>query len=388
MVRKKRSSTKHFITVFLLTLVVMYLTAIYSNIPFIARYRSLYIETAMSTMSHQWLATRFIPKSVIDDVIYKRDNPDIKKDENSKGIIARVRDLYHLKGRKWFVAVFDEINMDSFDSYAESNPDVLENGYENILIDKSRVGDQETGIVTNQGDRVVLIDAENKILIVEVKGTGYNGRLAIAKDAGKVRVGMAEGVAKNLYNEGSQIDEIAQYNNAVLSINASGFSDADGNGDGGRPIGAIIENGKLINGSVGSNWFMVGFDYEDKMVVKRDIKNDELRDAVEFRPALIIDGVKQVDGSSGWGIQPRTAIGQKANMDVLMLVIDGRQLNHSIGATVGDCADIMERYDALQACNLDGGASSIMYYKDHPVTIPSIRYDVGRWIPNIIMVAR
>jgi len=27
-----------------------------------------------------------------------------------------------------------------------------------------------------------------------------------------------------------------------------------------------------------------------------------------------------------------------------------------------------------------------MYYNNHPVTIPPIRYDVGRWIPNVLMV--
>lgn len=133
---------------------------------------------------------------------------------------------------------------------------------------------------------------------------------------------------------------------------------------------------------------MVGLDYDDWMSVERYNKDRKLRDAVEFMPALIIDGVKQADGSAGWGIQPRTAVGQKANQDVLMLIIDGRQLNYSIGTTVGECADIMERYGAVQACNLDGGASSIMYYNDHPVTRPAIRYAVGRWIPNIIMVEK
>jgi exopolysaccharide biosynthesis protein len=69
-----------------------------------------------------------------------------------------------------------------------------------------------------------------------------------------------------------------------------------------------------------------------------------------------------------------------------MLVIDGRQINHSIGATVGECADIMEKYGAVQACNLDGGCSSIMYYNGHPDTKPAIKYEVGRWIPNVLMV--
>ncbi len=250
-----RKNIMHFITVFLTTFVLLYLVAIYSNIPFIAKYRSLYIETAMSTMTHQWLATKFIPKSVIDDVLNQRDNPGIKKGDGSNGFIAKIKNLFHLNGREWFVAVFDEINMESFDKYKENNPDVLKNGYENILIDESKIGDARTGIVTNQGDNVVAIDSKNKILIIEVKGEGYNGRLAIAKDSSKVRVGMAEGVNENKKNEGSQIDELSKYNNAILSINASGFVDYDGNGNGGQPIGAIIENGKVINTPVGGNWF-------------------------------------------------------------------------------------------------------------------------------------
>jgi exopolysaccharide biosynthesis protein len=383
-INNKRKNIKHFVAVFLSTFALLYLVAVYSNIPFIAKYRSLYIETAMSTMSHQWLATKFIPKSVIDDVISQRDNPEIKKG-NGNNFITKVKNLFGLNEREWFVAEFDEINMESFDKYTKNNPDVLNDGYENILIDNSKVGDAKTGIVTKQGDNVVAIDAINKILIIEVKGEGYNGRLAIAKDSSKVKVGMAEGVNKNI--EGSQIDELSKYNNAILSINASGFVDYDGNGNGGQPIGEIIANGKLVNSPVGGSWFIAGFDYNDRMVVGRNIPDGELRDAVEFMPALIIDGVKQVEGSSGWGIQPRTAIGQKANLDVLMLVVDGRQIGHSIGTTVGECANIMERYGAVQSINLDGGASSIMYYNNHPVSIPAIQYDVGRWIPNIIMVA-
>ncbi len=385
--KNKRKNIMQFMAVFLSTAVLLYLVAIYSNIPFIAKYRELYIETAMSTMSHQWLATKFIPKSVIDEAISQRDNADIKKG-NGNSFINKVKNLFHLRGRDWFVAEFDEIDMESFDKYAENNPEALKDGYENIQIDQSKVGNAKTGIITNQGDNVVAIDAKNKILILEVKGEGYNGRLAIAKDAGKVRVGMAEGLKENINGEGSQIDELSKYNNAILSINASGFVDYDGNGDGGQPIGAIIQHGKIINASVGGNWFTVGLDYNNWMSVKRNAADNKLRDAVEFMPALIIDGVKQVEGSSGWGIQPRTAIGQKANQDVLMLVIDGRQLNHSIGTTVGECAEILGRYGAVQACNLDGGASSIMYYNNHPVTIPAIRYDVGRWIPNIIMVEK
>ena len=57
----------------LVVLVGLYLMAVYSNIPFIKKYRTLYIETAMSTLEHQWLATAFIPKSVIDKVIQEKN---------------------------------------------------------------------------------------------------------------------------------------------------------------------------------------------------------------------------------------------------------------------------------------------------------------------------
>ena len=49
--------------------VELYCFAVFSNIPFIRKWRNIYIETAMDTLSHKWLATFFIPKGVIDDVI-------------------------------------------------------------------------------------------------------------------------------------------------------------------------------------------------------------------------------------------------------------------------------------------------------------------------------
>ena len=45
----------------LLFMVMGYCTAVFSNIPFIKKWREIYIETAMTTGKHQWLATAFIP---------------------------------------------------------------------------------------------------------------------------------------------------------------------------------------------------------------------------------------------------------------------------------------------------------------------------------------
>ena len=107
-----------------------------------------------------------------------------------------------------------------------------------------------------------------------------------------------------------------------------------------------------------------------------------MRDVVEFRPALIVNGEKVVSGSSGWGIQPRSCLGQRSDGSVLMLIVDGRQIGYSIGATVGDCADILEKYGAINAANLDGGTSAVMVYKGQELTKPSNGNAPGRFLPN------
>ena len=72
--RKKRSLaqlvTRWFVAAVLLAAV--YCVLVFSNIPFIEKWRTIYIETAMGTMNHQWLATRFLPQTVIDDVMKGR----------------------------------------------------------------------------------------------------------------------------------------------------------------------------------------------------------------------------------------------------------------------------------------------------------------------------
>ena len=63
----------------------------------------------------------------------------------------------------------------------------------------------------------------------------------------------------------------------------------------------------------------------------------------------------------GGGKNPRTAIGQRADGSVLLLVVDGRQAN-SLGATFKDLAYIMLEYGAVNACAMDGGTSTQMVY--------------------------
>ena len=71
--QKRKMSKKQKIVIWivsiLLFLVLGYCTAVFSNIPFIKKWRGIYIETAMTTGKHQWLATAFIPGYIVDDVM-------------------------------------------------------------------------------------------------------------------------------------------------------------------------------------------------------------------------------------------------------------------------------------------------------------------------------
>jgi len=100
---------------------------------------------------------------------------------------------------------------------------------------------------------------------------------------------------------------------------------------------------------------------------------------------LIVNGVPaDIGSSSKTGLNPRTAIGQRADGAVLLLVVDGRHPS-SIGAGYADLIEVLLKHGAVNACNLDGGTSSIMYYQGQRISsIENISF--SRSIPTAFLV--
>jgi exopolysaccharide biosynthesis protein len=116
-----------------------------------------------------------------------------------------------------------------------------------------------------------------------------------------------------------------------------------------------------------------------------EMKKLGVTEAISFGPAIIVNGETTIkSGDGGWGIAPRTAIGQREDGTILMLVIDGRQAD-SLGATLKDVQNIMVKYEAYNATNLDGGSSSTMYYDDEIVNNPCDPLG-ERSVPSIVYV--
>ncbi len=362
-----------------LIITIGYLIAVYSNNTFIKKWRTIYIETAMSTMTHQWLATAFIPKPVIDEVM----ESNIKIQEENKVEANVVVKPWHTE--IWIgypTGLTDEqiAERDFKNKYTEIDFNTLPENieYNNLVLDEEAC----KGIKTINGDELYTIDTVNGITIIKIAGDGYVGKLAIIKDPSMVSLAEAK-----LSYKGQRVVDIANDVDAVLALNASGFVDPNGQGNGGTPVGLVISNNTLkVKPITGGYWFNAGFDKENNLRIGTKIDIEELRDAVQFKPALLIDGEKKVKGSAGWGIQPRTIIAQSSDKQVMFLAIDGRKPGYSIGATVGECADILLSYGATQAINLDGGASTALVYKGKTINKPATYSADGRMVPNAWVV--
>lgn len=229
-------------------------------------------------------------------------------------------------------------------------------------------------------------DNREEIEIVDIDGKSFHGKLMIVKNPSRVSVGICNSTFDG--SAGKTVAKIAEDYKAVGAINAGGFLDENGVGNGGTPIGIVVSDGELKYGNPDTTYEVIGFDKNDILVVgkmtAKQAMDRGIRDAVSFGPTLIVNGQAAIVNGSGSGINPRTAIGQTADGSVLLLVLDGRQIN-SIGATYGDVIDVMLKYGAVNAANLDGGTSTVMYYDGEYINNTSAIYG-SRNLPTTFIV--
>lgn len=284
-------------------------------------FRDFWITTAMTTLSHQYLATWLYSEDTINKVL--EGNKVLEPEEDS--------------------------NMDLIDIVSDKGSNV---------------------IYKDEYDKQVLEHDKNDIYkYFKVEGYNFDAYMAVIYDPSKVSVVHT----KYLGYDGQYLVDMAKDEGAVVAINGGGFLDQDGEGSGGQPVGIVIDDGKIINGvSKGSG--VIGFTNDNKLflgyVSANEAINMGIRDAVEFGPFLIVNGKKaNIKGNGGYGIHPRSAIGQRQDGIVLFLVIDGRRVD-SMGASMADVLDIMDKYGAYNAANLDGGNSSVLVINNKIVNRP------------------
>lgn len=246
--------------------------------------------------------------------------------------------------------------------------------------------EQATNIDTNDdsGEIPASATSADGIEIVNIKGSTYKGVLMIVDDPSRIFVGTPGGFGADF--SGISLSDMIKNNKSVGGINAGGFFDPGGGGNGGIPDGLVICGGKLMWGDKGVDCSVIGFDSKGILHVgtmtAQEALDADIQWAVSFGPTLIVNGTPC--GAMASGVNPRTAIGQRADGAVLLLVIDGRQVD-SLGATFEDVADIMLDYGAVNASNLDGGSSTLMIYKDEILNVCASVYG-PREIPTSFLI--
>lgn len=304
--------------------------------PFILLYgpfdnaKRIYVGSAMTTFNHQYLATMFLSKERIDNILNSSDTRNQNLDFKSNNSVVEVNGTH-----------------------------------------------------------------DNTMELYKFENSKYNGYMLVIKDPKRVKVAYTS----SMYKKGQTTSEMAMQNNAVAAINGGAFIDTSSNsnwtGNGGTPTGVIISNGKIVFSDLktdNSKTECMAITKEGKMLAGKysinELKALDVQEAVSFKPVLIKDGVPTaLEGSDGArGIAPRTAIGQRADGSIVMMVIDGRDLVSGLGCTITELQSLMlTKGECVTAINLDGGKSSTMYLNGQ--VINNVSNGLGeRYIASSIIV--
>lgn len=242
----------------------------------------------------------------------------------------------------------------------------------------------ENYIVETSFDKEITI--ENGIEFHDIEGATFTGKMMVIKDPNRVFIG----TPRDSYDgqPGLSVPEIAQRYGAIAAVNGGFFEDTGGVGDGGIPLGFVFSQGKQMYGGDNQEFNMMGFNHEGvlicgKMTGKRAVEMG-IRDGLSCDPFLVINGEGLNTSGKGGGLNPRTALGQRADGAVLILTIDGRQAT-SLGASMADMVDVMLAFGAVNAGNLDGGGSTVLYYDNEIRNVVMSIYG-ARGVPDAVCV--
>ena len=205
------------------------------------------------------------------------------------------------------------------------------------------------------------------VQLIDIAEGTCKGKLLIVADPKQVILGTSDEFVKK---PGLQLTDMVAKYDGLAGINAGGFNDENGTGNGGVPQGLVITNGEIVYGDGGAVYRLIGLDQDGILHVGTMSGKDAVANGIQWAvsfvthdglaSSLIINGEVQ-QWNLGGGVNPRTAIGQRQDGALLLLVLDGRSIN-TLGATMQEVVNIMLEYGAVNAGNLDGGSSSVMVY--------------------------
>lgn len=330
--------------------------------------RQLFVTTVLETGQLKFLASVFLSEEEIQAMVNQNSMKPMDDDIDIS--------LIKISGNKSNLSGIDSISLpgtDTADGNDQQNPDA------------------------GTASPSISEDPTDGIEIIPISGRTFYGTMMIVEDPSRVSVATTYPWGER----GKNLDVIAKENNAIAAINGGLYESY--NNTGAKPCGIAVSGGEIqLNRPQSySGLYMIGLNNDNILVIKAIsdmtakqfetyVKENGIRDAVAFQEEstdknnhfvpLVINGEARELNGMGSGLNPRTAIGQRADGALLLLVTDGRGASGHLGASASDLISIMMEYGAVNAANLDGGSSSCMYYnQEYLMTSVTFYYSNSSW---------
>ena len=270
--------------------------------------------------------------------------------------------LTEASATKWVPGLFmgDELVAEIRQKVSTELPDEVSDGSQIVI-------NRDTGVDSADSE---WADYPDGIRIENITGDTYTAHVMIIRDPSLVYMATS---TERFSTEipGTRINHEIETEGAIAAINAGAFFDNGTSSPvvGSVPMGLVFAGGRCVWDDDTTYDGFVGFNQDDILVVAQSMTKAEgerlgIRDGCCFGPVLVMNGsINEGAYNQNSGYNPRTAIGQRADGAVIFLCVDGRQTS-SLGATYADIINIMVEYGAVNACNLDGGSSTVMLYRD------------------------
>ena len=235
-----------------------------------------------------------------------------------------------------------------------------------------------SAVIINRGNQAgsdsEWVGYPDGIRIEDVHGRTYNAKVMLVRDPAQVYLGISTHNGFSTSIPGKRLTAAMADEGAIAGINGGAFNDDGTTGSyvGTLPAGLVYSDGECVwtSGKPTETSGFAGFTRDNILVVstenlsKAHAEKLNIRDGCCFGPVLIMNGqINMEEYNKVAGLNPRTAIGQRADGTVIFVCIDGRQPS-SMGGEYKDAIDIMVEYGAVNACNMDGGSSTVMMYRD------------------------
>jgi len=288
-------------------------------------FKNLFVTTAMKTRSHKYFAYVFYTEEMVEKIM----------------------------SNNYFITIDEDVNLDD------------------IIIDTS---EKETYKDEYEKELLTREPGNDSYKVLDVKVGNAKGYLVAIYEPEKVRLLRTKKFNNGTF--GDRVIDLCQRYGGSVCINGGGFANGLSNGSD-IPIGYVIDDGEVVWSDGDMNEVrgnIIGITEEGKLKLMNNATGTEAINAgikygLEFGPFLIVNGKSMEIVGMPYGVANKCVIAQRKDGVIMFLITEGE--TYIDGASLKDVVEVLEKYGAYNAANLDGGQSTSLVINNKLVNSPN-----------------